>query len=361
VQSDLCREGLAVSQHAFRGFALDSSLMSLLLAVLFALCVEPAPGFAYPTSDPLNAELLTATGQVLLPDGSRAANALVSAIGDQLESGTTVRADSEGRFQLKSTFGTICGIHAHTSDLRQQATLSVPPCRARTAFLLPLALKLAPGREQRVLVKAAGKPAQDVRVVASSVVFQVAAKTGPDGVASLWLPPGRDSNEIVAWDPKLGGAEIMSYAPSRPAGVVELSLLAPKSQTVRVVNQRMKLVPNLPCLVTCVTPAGFFGTSEFDEAIVRTDSRGEVTIPWLPDHLTSVELHPISPAWKVDDVYMPAKASDGLPTVHVRRRRPVTGRLVMPPGANPEGILVQGNGFGGGGTGDRPFARVRRD
>ncbi len=45
-----------------------------------------------------------------------------------------------------------------------------------------------------------------------------------------------------------------------------------------------------------------------------------------------------TPGWKVDDVDEPSKKTPNLTTVHVRRRGPIRGRLVMPPGVSAEGI-----------------------
>jgi hypothetical protein len=350
-----------VFELAFRRFALpaDSAFKRFVLASVVGLVTGIGPAFCSAGSPPpaSDAGTLTATGRVIAPGGAPSANAVICALGNSIEPGTTVHADADGRFDLRNVFGTISGIHARTADWRQQATCFVPPRHARADFQRPLVLQLAPAREQQVLVKSAGEPAAGVRVIAMGVAFKSEGITGPDGIARLWLPQGRVWNQIVAWDPKLGGAGLHSRAPSRPSGVVELSLLAPKPQTIRVVDQRRNPVANLRCSLVCETPSSFFWTDEFDEAIVASNSRGEVTIPWLPDHLSSVDLHSLGPDWKLDEAFMPAKVS----TVSVRRRHAVAGRLLMPAGVSPEGILVNGNGFGSGERGDLTYARVRRD
>jgi hypothetical protein len=329
-------------------------------AVALGLALNAATSAADSPPDSFNAGTLTATGRVLFSDGSPAANAKVSALGNNVEWSSTVRADAHGRFQLRHVFGNYCGIHASTPDWRQQAWLAMPAGHARSALARPIELKLARAREQRVLVKSAGQPANGVRLVATGTQFKVEGTSGPDGRASLWLPQDGDWNEIIAWDPKLGGGEIARYGPMRPTGVLELQLHAPRAHTIRVVDQNRNPIRNLQFSLACSTPSGGFSAHEFDNAIVRTDSKGEVTVPWIPADVSSIDLQPRASAWKVDAVDMASKTS-GVTTVRIRRRGLVTGRLILPQGASAEGILVQGDGFGTSGNGDIFYARVRHD
>jgi hypothetical protein len=363
-----------MSQNAMRRFAsavrlrlTSLSLASLLIfslgtgAVLADGSSSKSPATAEPVAaERLATEPLTATGRVRLPNGSPAAHAVVTAF-DTVEHSTSVETDLAGRFRLRHLFGNYFGIHARTADGRFQAWLAKPASHARVLLERPLELRLALAHEQQVRVKAAGKPVGGVRVVALGTAFKVDGMTGPDGVATLWLPEGRVWTNIVAWDRQRGGASIHAFGPSRASGLIELSLLEPKSQTIRIVDQRERPIPNLVCWVDGYTAASGFSTREFDEARVSTNSRGEVTIPWLPAQTSSVGFEAAGPSWKVDEISMVSRASLGKPTVHVRRRRSVTGRIVMPPGANAEGILVQGDGTSNTGTGDLFFTRACRD
>jgi hypothetical protein len=323
--------------------------------VLLALAIEPSSSSAEESWEALKQARLTATGRVLLPDGSPAANAIVYADAGDLQRGSDVRAEAQGRFELRRVFGNYCGIHAHTPDWRQQAWLVMSGGHARSALKQPVELKLMPAREQRVVVKSQGRPVGGIKLVAIGAPFRVEGITGIDGRASLWLPQGRDWNEICAWDAKLGGAATHCFGPSRPSGVIELAILPPRPHTIRVLDQGGYPMRNLLFSLACV------GADEFDESSVRTNSKGEVTVPWVPADVPFIEPRGRTPDWKVDDVDEPSKKKPNATTVHVRRRRPIRGRLVMPPGESAEGILVQGEGFGTGATGDIFYTRARRD
>jgi len=93
-----------------------------------------------------------------------------------------------------------------------------------------------------------------------------------------------------------------------------------------------------------------------EAAQVQTDENGEAVLTWTPrERLKYVKVVMIDSGWKKVD-----KIAAGLTTVHIRRKTPVTGRLVMPEGASAEGILITGYGFGPHSTGDIPYARAKQ-
>ncbi|HUE15419.1 MAG TPA: M56 family metallopeptidase, partial [Planctomycetaceae bacterium] len=318
-----------------------------------------------PLPNASNEGLLTVTGRVLLPDGSPAADAFVSAVGNRDERGTTVRADATGRFRLQHAFGTHCFLHAHTPDWRQQATFSTPAALARVILAHPIELKLAPAHRQHVSVTSEGKPAAGVRVIGAGGPFKVEGRTGPDGRAALWLPADRKLVEIDAWDPKLGGAGRSFFGRHRldaREALLELPHLSPRPHTIRVVDPAAKPVPGLSLWISCVAASDkWFSTEAFDEAVLKTDSQGEVTVPWVPATLDYVQLDRADRPVKFDEVAKPSKTNRGLTIMPIRKMLPVTGRLVMPPGQSAEGILVTGFAFSLGSRGDIPHARARRD
>jgi hypothetical protein len=189
----------ACAANAFRG--------TLALAVLMTVAIEPGPARADDPWEPLRAARLTATGRVLLPDGSRAANVIVAVIdGDQPDE--RVRTDAQGRFQIRDLFGYSVWLHAHTPDWRLQACLAMSAGHARLALRKPVELKLAPAREQQVLVKSLGRPVGGIKLLALGSSFRAHATSGVDGRASLWIPTGHDWRDIYAWDPKLVARKI---------------------------------------------------------------------------------------------------------------------------------------------------------
>ena len=94
---------------------------------------------------------------------------------------------------------------------------------------------------------------------------------------------------------------------------------------------------------------------------MRTDADGTAIVPWAPrEKLQYVEVDILGSDWKVDETDLKQIAA-GITTVHARRERTVQGRLIMPDGADAQGILVTGFGFGPANNGDIPYARARRD
>jgi len=322
--------------------------------VLLALAIEPACSPAEESWEALKDARLTATGRVLLPDGSPAANVIVSAM-DSVQFNEAVRTDAQGQFQLRHLFGNYVGLHAHTPDWRLQACRAMSAGHARIALRQPVELKLAPAHEQRVLVKSQGRPVGGIKLLAIGTPFRAQGTTGIDGRATLWIPQGCDWHDIYAWDSKLGGAQSRCYRPSYPSGVIELDLQPPRPHTIRMVDQGGNPMRNLQFSLT------YSGASEFEESSVRSNSKGEVTVPWVPADVSFLEPVPRTFDWKVDDLDEPSGELRNATTIRVRRRRPVQGRLVMPPGVSAAGILVMGEGGGTGSTGDAFFTRARRD
>jgi hypothetical protein len=335
-------------------FLANASFRTLALAVFLTIAIEPVPSFAADSWDALKQAKLTATGRVLLPDGSPAANAILCAI-DSVQFNETARTDAQGRFQLRHLFGNYVGLHAHTSDWRLQACLAMSAGHARIGLGQPVELQLAPAREQQVVVKSQGRPIGGIKLVAVGNEFRVQGTTGIDGRAFLWIPHGRDWRDIYAWDPKSGGAEIRCYLPLHPSGGVELALQPPRPHTIRLIDQGGNPMRNLQFSLT------YFGADEFEESSVQTNSKGEVTVPWVPAGVSFIEPFTRALDWTVEDRHEPSGELRNETTIQVRRRRPVQGRLLLPLGVNPEGILVMGEGDGTGSTSDIFFTRARRD
>ncbi len=71
-------------------------------------------------------------------------------------------------------------------------------------------------------------------------------------------------------------------------------------------------------------------------------------------------MDPVGADWKFDENDV-EHIADRVVTVHARRKIPIEGRLVMPAGVSPQGLLVTGCGFGPANQGDIPYAHTRAD
>ena len=306
--------------------------------------------------------LLTVTGIVRMRDGSPAAGASVRSITGSNEPSTVARTDDAGRFQLQAVFGNGCRLHVSSADGSYQAVLNVPSVATRTVFASPLELKLLPALTHRVTVLSQGRPVAGAQVAAVGTDFHVHGVTGQDGKARLRLPAKERLSELVAWHPTLGAAGKRDLENRPREGTTELSLVPPAPQTIHVVDMDGHGIGGVELGVS-VHPQDldWIVAKHFKEAHVRTDADGTAIVPWAPRaKLQFVEVDILGSDWKVDETIRRQLAA-GITTVHARRERTVQGRLIMPEGADAQGILVTGFGWGPTTHGDVPYARARRD
>ncbi|MFI5457513.1 MAG: sigma-70 family RNA polymerase sigma factor [Isosphaerales bacterium] len=306
--------------------------------------------------------LLTVTGIVRMRDGSPVAGASVRSITGLDETAPVARTDDAGRFQLHGMFEGGGRLHVSSADGSYQAVLRVPSVATRIVFASPVELKLLPALTHRVTVLSQGRPVAGAHVAAVGTDFHVQGVTGQDGKARLKLPAKERLSELVAWHPTLGviGKRDLENRPRE--GTTELSLLPPSPQTIHVVDMDGHGIGGVELGVS-VHPedCDWIVAKHFKEAHVRTDADGTAIVPWAPRaKLQFVEVDILGSDWKVDETDR-KQIAPGITTVHARRERTVQGRLIMPDGADAQGILVTGFGFGPGENGDIPSARARRD
>jgi Thioredoxin-like len=147
-----------------------------------------------------------------------------------------------------------------------------------------------------------------------------------------------------------------------PQERTQLSLMPPGPLKIRVLDPDGGPVRSLELGVSVLTEdSGWAVASKIDAAHVRTEADGTATVPWAPrEKLKYVQADTIGPDWKIDKTDL-EHIADRIVTVHARRKLPVEGRLIMPAGAIPEGLLITGFGFGPANQGDIPWVRARAD
>ena len=306
--------------------------------------------------------LLTVTGIVRMRDGSPVAGATVRSITGLDDTGPVAHTDDGGRFQLQGVFQGGGRLHVSSPDGSFQAVLNVPSVATRTVFASPLELTLSPALTHRVTVLSQGRPAAGALVAATATGFHVQGVTGQDGKVRLRLPAKERLSELVAWHPTLGtiGKRALENRPRE--GTTELSLLPTAPHTIHVVDVDGRGIGGVELGVS-VHPedCDWIVAKYFKDAHVRTDASGTAIVPWAPrEKLQYVEVDILGSDWKVDETDRKQVAA-GVTTVHARRERTVQGRLIMPDGADAQGILVTGFGFGPADNGDIPSSRARRD
>ncbi len=315
-----------------------------------------------PAAHPADEMKLTLVGTVRMPDGSPAPGATVQWTGDPEGPAIVSRTDQTGSFELRGMFGNGAQLHASSADGDNQAIRIIPAPVVRSASAAPIVLALAPAIRRAVIVRAEGRPAIGALVVASGHAFRVQGITGSDGKVQLRLPAQEPLQKLVAWHPKLGvqGARDLNTRSARDRA--QLSLYPPGPLRIRVVDPDGQPVRDLELGINVRTSDSDWVVAEDVEAAhVRTDADGTAVVPWAPrENLKYVEAKPGGSEWKIDSTDVD-RITERIVTVHARREMPVAGRLVMPKGASPEGILITGLGFGPGNQGDIPYARARAD
>ena len=283
---------------------------------------------------------------MLLPDGSPAAGATVWAVcGDQSKGVALVHANAKGEFRLRHAFDIGASLNARTEDGRLLASLHVAREQARTTFARPVELRLMPGREQVVSVTFQGKPLAGATVVACATSnFRATAQTDGHGQARLRLPAGETLRNVVAWHPSHGaGGKMFGLENEKPPahGPLAISIVPAQPYTIRVVAGHGQPVPDLNLAVTCNVKS-WIVTADVDAAHLQTNARGEALVSWMPRDPKYVNVFNLDPHWKLDRT----NNEKGQTVVTVLRKYPVSGRLVLPPGVDAEGILVAGSGSG---------------
>ena len=213
-----------------------------------------------------------------------------------------------------------------------------------------------------VSVTAADKPVANVRVVTGDFSYKVLGLTGADGTVRLLIPSEEKRQYLAAWHPELGVAGRRGSEKGIPGPLSQLSLLAPVTHTIRVVDGDGKAVPHLKLGVSFYAVTNeWIMTRDIEAARVLTDANGEAIVRWFPrEGITNVDVNLFDTQWKREDIQRD-KADQGLTTVPECRKFSVQGQLKMPSGESAEGILVSGFGFGHTHQGDIPRARAAAD
>lgn len=221
---------------------------------------------------------------------------------------------------------------------------------------------MAPSLSRRLTVTSEGKPVAEAHVVIIGHYFRTLGQTDAHGVAILRIPADDTIRAFAAWHPELGIAGVHDWKKDTWPEAAELPLLAPAPLTIRAVDPQGTPVPGLDLSFNMqAAERDWVLSSEFPAAHLRTDERGEARIAWAPsENLKYVDVDLLGSSWKIDETDQP-KPSERIAVVHVRRQKPVEGRLIMPEGKSAEGISITGFGFGPVHQGDVPHVRARRD
>lgn len=305
-----------------------------------------------------SAGLLRVRGQVVRPDGTPAAGATITVLPDLYEAVQSATADTDGRFEAEGIFGNGLRLSAASSDQTQQSSVWIAAPDVRNVG--PLRLELVPSAEHPVRALRNGQPVPGVQVVATGFAFQSRAMTDGDGRAVVRYPANDSLRELVAWHPTQGIAGVRESDDYKFTDHTELELSPPEPCRLRVMDPDGQPVADLSLGVSFRVHDTWILTQQVVEAQLRTDRNGEVVVPWAPSGaLEGLDVELMSRQWKIDA--SDRQAAERSATIRVRPRQLVEGKVTLPSGENPAGLLITGFAFGPDHNGDIPRARVRAD
>jgi hypothetical protein len=301
-------------------------------------------------------------GRVELPGGAPAAGARILVLQNEPNQlRQEIRADSGGQFSIVDDFGERMLILAQTNDLKLQRRVAVAASEARAIANQPLRIELRPARQVAVHVTRDGQPVGNARVAIDETA--ASAVTSPQGEAVLLLPDGAEGAQISAWHPQLGiaGTRLKGDLHDESDLKIELALQQPQSRRIRVVDHAEQPVPRIRFWPNFLpTDADWFLGRPFGNLQVTTDEKGELEVAWAPKDLQSLDPDGLPREWVLEKVVQPT-AADPVPVVHVRRKRPIAGRLTVPDGCDPTGLLIAARAFGPGNRADILSTRAAGD
>ncbi len=306
----------------------------------------------------------TLRGQVLSADGKPVAGAIVEQLGVNHSAIKGTTADDAGRFSIVDGFKHGLSLQARSPDGREQATYNLPAGSVRVEAAKTHEIQLSFAEVHGLTVLRDGKPVVNAEVVISGGNYVLRGKTDAEGKASLAIPAKRAPRSIGVYHPELGVGGLFSRASTLPGDAHEIELVPMAPHEIHVVSDVGKPVAALEFPVSLGTGGandyGWIIVSDLESTRVRTNGAGVATVNWAPRDLRVVNPQIWSDEWKTDQVDL-AKVKEGITTLKLRRKHPVFGRLIVPEGVDPTGILVTGCGFGTGNKIDLPAARAAAD
>lgn len=307
-------------------------------------------------------DTLTFTGKVLLADGSSAAGAIIERQGTNQHRTFTTTADADGRFQIAARFENGVHLHVRTRDGGQQAIYALSAPSVRTTVRATQEIELRPATTHQVSVTAAGKSVANAEVIVSGFGFIATAKTDSAGQTEVRIPPGVSLRSIAAFHPSSGvGGQYFGEGSVRN-DTYKVNLLPPASHEIHLVDDNGQPVADFEIGAdVAVDNFESIRVSPLAATRVQTDKAGIAKISWVPrDNLRGVWPQIWSDEWKTDALDSD-HLKEGITKLKLRRRLPVHGRLVVPSGVDPTGILISGRGFGTGNQSTDASARAATD
>ncbi len=319
------------------------------------------------SDDPVNPQesdgALTLRGEVLLPDGKPAAGATVSCWQTASGARESILTDDHGRFEIRDEFLRYPWLHVRTSEGALQAHCQLQAVGLRERVKAPLVITLQAARQHRVVVRANGQPVANAHLYVNQSAAE-SAKTNGEGVASLWIAANQKLHEVSCWHPELGiGGQSEWQRGGLDGDETVLDLIASTPCTLVVVDDQDRPIPDLTIgwNIRVKQPNQnyeWLHYSDVESLQIRTNAIGEAIVSWMPaGGVERINCQPIREGlYEMDEEVDLSTRRVSVKFRSKPKTRMLSGRVELPGGQNPAGLLVRGVAW------DRSAsARVRSD
>ena len=320
--------------------------------------IEPAAPIEDPQSTDDGEPVLILRGKAVMPDGSIAKDAIIEYVGSY--DGTDVKAATikDGRFAIRATGRQLNAPTTliSTPDGSHMAMVVTHRHALRSDCNTERVVALNPAKMISVKVTREGQLALNAKVQIRAYMVDFSGTTNSEGFARIPIPQTYNVYNIVAWteDRWLGGI-IADRVPTMDSSTssFEVEVLKPEEIRLRVVDQSLKPIPNLPLRFFEMSGEHFqytVGTAPFSHQ--TTDASGEATfdLPVRVDKGGNINRYvdlPASSGWSgSDDI---TESDDGTLLLHLKpkRKRVAVRASLTGNTAGRSGLLVELQSFQG--------------
>ncbi|HQR06037.1 MAG TPA: hypothetical protein PLN21_04400 [Gemmatales bacterium] len=254
---------------------------------------------------------------------------------------------------------------ASSADGRLVGKVNIQAQEVRQRAGENLSIRLEPARQIEVTVRQDRKPASSVLIGYDR--NQESLKTDERGRVTIYLPVSEQHVILSAWDKNrgVGGVTLNFESQSPLTRAVEIDLQPLKTVTFKAVDETGK-----PAAKVKVSPSFYIGSIEGNQPFYGatlpachgvTDERGEWVCPWVAQNAEYPSIALIDKSTWIDDGSVDTRDRLKPTTLHLRRSQVAQGKVLMPPGKSPLGLLVEASSFGPFNMGTHFAARVAAD
>ena len=252
-----------------------------------------------------------------------------------------VQTHGAAKFQFSAPCLGRAKLLARLPDGSLQRCIHISASEARSQQASPILISLRTAQQLQVNVTANNHPVGGVQISTDEELL-VLGTTNEQGNANLLVTDGAGEFILTAWHPGSGTSArtVQVDQASLVPITVNLQLTPTDVQLVRIVDEFLQPVPNIPCTANG-TPflQGWFRGSTYQELTRTTNRKGLVEFNYVSPGPKVAQIELQDHQWVLEK--SPERIEGGaIPTFHVRKRKPAAGKLIAPVGTQLERLFV---------------------